>query len=218
MENQEAQIRSRITRNDGFKCTLETISIENHNPGGSPRWPRTFRFEKKKLLAKHSYAALLFPSLSRSFYFLTAFYFLTVRLSPFHSTFIHGQTGPFTPIVPAGGHWMLSAVPIQRLFHQLAWNYFERFHRPLNKTNNARTKSRDNVDKRGEIVFRRIEYGREKREEREEEREQRFARRHSWNVHDGRVFSSIFRESFWCFKVISRYFLLSFFLSFVYSF
>ena len=47
MENQEAQIRSRITRNDGFKCTLETISIENHNPGGSPRWPRTFRFEKK---------------------------------------------------------------------------------------------------------------------------------------------------------------------------
>lgn len=73
---------------------------------------------------------------------------------------------------------MLSAVPIQRLFHQLAWNYFERFHRLLNKTNNARTKSRDNVDKRGEIVFRRIEYGREKREEREEEREQRFARRH----------------------------------------
>lgn len=169
--------------------------------------------KKKKLLAKHSYAALLFPSLSRSFYFLTAFYFLTVRLSPFHSTFIHGQTGPFTPIVPAGGHWMLSAVPIQRLFHQLAWNYFERFHRPLNKTNNARTKSRDNVDKRGEIVFRRIEYGREKREEREEKREQRFARRHPWNVHDGRVFSSIFRESFWCFKFISRYFLLSFFLS-----
>lgn len=120
------------------KIITLVVLLDDHEP---------FDSKKKKLLAKHSYAALLFPSLSRSFYFLTAFYFLTVRLSPFHSTFIHGQTGPFTPIVPAGGHWMLSAVPIQRLFHQLAWNYFERFHRPLNKTNNARTKSRQRRQK-----------------------------------------------------------------------
>lgn len=43
---------------------------------------------------------------------------------------------PGSPIVLAE-HWMRSAISIQHLFHQPAWNYFERFHRPLNKTNNA---------------------------------------------------------------------------------
>lgn len=61
---------------------------------------------------------------------------------------------PGSPIVLAE-HWMRSAISIQHLFHQPAWNYFERFHWPLNKTNNADVywAKVDNVDKRGEIVF-----------------------------------------------------------------
>lgn len=80
---------------------------------------------------------------------------------------------------------MLSAVPIQRLFHQLAWNYFERFHRPLNKTNNARAyraKSRQRRQK-GRNCFSKNRVWMEKRKEgkkgKEREREQRFAKRHS---------------------------------------
>lgn len=76
----------------------------------------------------------------------------------------------------------------------------------------------DNVDKRGEIVFRRIEYGREKREEREEERER------------ATICEAPFVKRAWrtCFFInLSRILLMfqghlslfsPFFLSFVYSF
>lgn len=74
IESREAQI-PRITRNEFL------VSSVHSKPSRSKiitRWcssMTTNRSIRKKLLAKHSYAVLLFPSLSRSFYFLTAFYF-----------------------------------------------------------------------------------------------------------------------------------------------
>lgn len=176
----------------------------------------TNRFEKE-LLAKHSYAVLLFPSLSRSFYFLTAFYFSPLTFDCHH--FIQLS---FTD-KRARSHRLYRrdiecSLPFLFNAYSINWRGItsnDFIGRWIKQIMPARTVRKvDNVDKRGEIVFRRIEYGWKKRKKGRKGRRERESNdlRSAIRVLGVKrasvlwtCFSSIFRESFRCFKVISLF-------------
>lgn len=179
----------------------------------------TNRFEKE-LLAKHSYAVLLFPSLSRSFYFLTAFYFSPLTFDCHH--FIQLS---FTD-KRARSHRLYRrdiecSLPFLFNAYSINWRGItsnDFIGRWIKQIMPARTVRKvDNVDKRGEIVFRRIEYGWKKGKKGRKGRREReraticeapfvFS---VWNVqaYYGRVFHQSF-ENLFDVSRSSRYFLL----------
>ena len=172
----------------------------------------TNRSIRKKLLAKHSYAVLLFPSLSRSFYFLTAFYFspLTFDCHRFIQLSFTDKRARSHRLY----RWDIEcSLPFLFNAYSINWRGItsnDFIGRWIKQIMPARTVLKiDNVDKRGEIVFRRIEVEKRKGEEREGESNDlrgAICETHAsvWRT----CFSSIFRESFGDVSRSSRYFLL----------
>lgn len=172
----------------------------------------------KKLLAKHSYAVLLFPSLSRSFYFLTAFYFspLTFDCHRFIQLSFTDKRARSHRLY----RWDIEcSLPFLFNAYSINWRGItsnDFIGRWIKQIMPARTVLKvDNVDKRGEIVFRRIEVEKRKGGKKGKERaticEAPSVKR--MQAYDGRVFHQSFEnllEMFQGHLVIFSFFPLSF--------
>lgn len=172
----------------------------------------TNRSIRKKLLAKHSYAVLLFPSLSRSFYFLTAFYFspLTFDCHRFIQLSFTDKRARSHRLY----RWDIEcSLPFLFNAYSINWRGItsnDFIGRWIKQIMPARTVLKvDNVDKRGEIVFRRIEVEKRKGGKKGKERaticEAPSVKR--MQAYDGRVFHQSF-ENLFDVSRSSRYFLL----------
>lgn len=178
----------------------------------------TNRSIRKKLLAKHSYAVLLFPSLSRSFYFLTAFYFspLTFDCHRFIQLSFTDKRARSHRLY----RWDIEcSLPFLFNAYSINWrgitsnDFIDRW---IKQIMPARTVLKvDNADKRGEIVFRRIEVEKRKGGKKGKERaticEAPSVKR--MQAYDGRVFHQSFEnllEMFQGHLVIFSFFPLSF--------
>lgn len=178
----------------------------------------TNRSIRKKLLAKHSYAVLLFPSLSRSFYFLTAFYFspLTFDCHRFIQLSFTDKRARSHRLY----RWDIEcSLPFLFNAYSINWRGItsnDFIGRWIKQIMPARTVLKiDNVDKRGEIVFRRIEVEKRKGGKKGKERaticEAPSVKR--MQAYDGRVFHQSFEnllEMFQGHLVIFSFFPLSF--------
>lgn len=159
----------------------------------------TNRSIRKKLLAKHSYAVLLFPSLSRSFYFLTAFYFspLTFDCHRFIQLSFTDKRARSHRLY----RWDIEcSLPFLFNAYSINWRGItsnDFIGRWIKQIMPARTVLKvDNVDKRGEIVFRRIEVEKRKGGKKGKERaticEAPSVKR--MQAYDGRVFHQSFEN------------------------
>lgn len=178
----------------------------------------TNRSIRKKLLAKHSYAVLLFPSLSRSFYFLTAFYFspLTFDCHRFIQLSFTDKRARSHRLY----RWDIEcSLPFLFNAYSINWRGItsnDFIGRWIKQIMPARTVLKvDNADKRGEIVFRRIEVEKRKGGKKGKERaticEVPSVKR--MQAYDGRVFHQSFEnllEMFQGHLVIFSFFPLSF--------
>lgn len=178
----------------------------------------TNRSIRKKLLAKHSYAVLLFPSLSRSFYFLTAFYFspLTFDCHRFIQLSFTDKRARSHRLY----RWDIEcSLPFLFNAYSINWRGItsnDFIGRWIKQIMPARTVLKvDNADKRGEIVFRRIEVEKRKGGKKGKERaticEAPSVKR--MQAYDGRVFHQSFEnllEMFQGHLVIFSFFPLSF--------
>lgn len=178
----------------------------------------TNRSIRKKLLAKHSYAVLLFPSLSRSFYFLTAFYFspLTFDCHRFIQLSFTDKRARSHRLY----RWDIEcSLPFLFNAYSINWRGItsnDFIGRWIKQIMPARTVLKvDNADKRGEIVFRRIEVEKRKGGKKGKERaticEAPSVKR--MQAYDGRVFHQSFENLLEIFQghlVIFSFFPLSF--------
>lgn len=178
----------------------------------------TNRSIRKKLRAKHSYAVLLFPSLSRSFYFLTAFYFspLTFDCHRFIQLSFTDKRARSHRLY----RWDIEcSLPFLFNAYSINWRGItsnDFIGRWIKQIMPARTVLKvDNADKRGEIVFRRIEVEKRKGGKKGKERaticEAPSVKR--MQAYDGRVFHQSFEnllEMFQGHLVIFSFFPLSF--------
>lgn len=172
----------------------------------------------RKKLAKHSYAVLLFPSLSRSFYFLTAFYFspLTFDCHRFIQLSFTDKRARSHRLY----RWDIEcSLPFLFNAYSINWRGItsnDFIGRWIKQIMPARTVLKvDNADKRGEIVFRRIEVEKRKGGKKGKERaticEAPSVKR--MQAYDGRVFHQSFEnllEMFQGHLVIFSFFPLSF--------